>query len=244
MSDANKPFGPDVEIAFPTDASGVAIWAKVSATDMSGVTISGVEEGDIIRVEAIAGFCSFSDKSFVTKLKSVAGIVGGILTSGLPLPLLSGANAKKMGDALKKNASSLESYSGSIGKVRTGYGKVKGKGRFAAKEGGIIVCMPSARGPIYAAADTYLDSGAEEHGRLPQYVQLNIRDWCFFPCREPSGLMEKTALQDGPAYILVFDKEYEDNAGAYEVKFSVTRPGRRSADIQEELSSLFSDAGL
>ena len=59
MSDTGKPFGPDVEITIPPDVGGVAIWAKVSATDMSGVTISNIKKGDIIRVEAIAGFCSF-----------------------------------------------------------------------------------------------------------------------------------------------------------------------------------------
>ena len=56
--------------------------------------------------------------------------------------------------------------------------------------------------------------------------------------------MEKTALKDGPAYILVFDREYEDNAGAYEVKLTVTRPGRRTEDMQKELASLFRGAGL
>ena len=176
------------------------------------------------------------------KLRSVADIVGSILTSGLPL--LNGAAAKKVGDALKKNASSLQSYTGGKGKVRTGYGKVKGKGRFATKEGGIIVCMPSARGPIYAADDTYLKSDAEKFSRLPQFVQTHLQDWCFFPCRRTGGLMEKEALRDGPAYLLVFDKEYKDNAGAYEVKLTVTRPRGTSSDIQEELSSLFSDAGM
>ena len=241
-SNTRKPFGPDVVLEFPSTASGVAVWAKVSATDDTGVAISNIEKGDIVRVEAIAGFCSFSDKSFVDKLKSVAGIVGGILTSGLPL--FSTAKAKAVAEALKKGSTSLESYSGGKGKVRTGYGKVRGKGKYATKEGGIIICMPSARGPVYAADDTYLDGDAEQFGRLPQYVPAHLRDWCFFPCRRPGGAMEKTALQDGPVYVLVFDKEHGDNAGAYEIKLTVTRPGRAPEDIQEELSSSFSDAGL
>ena len=242
MSDAGDPLVPDVKIEFPPDASGVAIWAKVSATDMSGVTITNIEMGDIVRVETISGFCSFSDKSFVGHLKSVAGIVGGILTSGLPL--FSGTEVKTIGDALKKGAGSLESYAGTKGKVRTGYGKVRGKDRFAVKEGGIIVCMPSARGAIYAAEDSYLDGDAEEHGRLPQYVAPHLRNWCFFPCRQAGGLMEKTAQQDGTVHVLVFDKEYQDNAGAYEVKLTITRPGRGPQGVQEELSSLFGDAGV
>ena len=241
-SNTRKSLGPDVVLEFPSNASGVAVWAKVSATDDTGVAISNLEQGDILRVEAIAGCCSFSDKSFLDKLKSVAGIVGGILTTGLPL--LSGTKAKEIGAALKKSSTSLESYSGGKGKVRTGYGKVKGKGKYATKEGGIIVCMPSARGPIYAADDTYLDGAAEQFGRLPQYVPAHLRDWCFFPCRRPGGLMEKTVLQDGPAYVLVFDKKHEDNAGAYEIKLTIARPGRSPEDIQEELSSTFSDAGL
>ena len=242
MLDADKPFGPDVEIKFPPSAKGVAIWAKVSATDSSGVSISNVEKGDIIRVEAIAGFCSFSDKSFMGKLKSVADIVGGTLSSGLPL--ISGNKALKVGNALKKAASPLKSYSGRRGRVRTGYGKVKGKGKFSTTEGGIIVCMPSAHGPIYAAKDTHLSRDAETYGRLPQYVPASIRDRCFFPCRKPGGVMEKKALKNGPAYILVFDKGYNDNAGAYEVKVTVTRPGRGTGDIREGLASLFSNAGL
>ena len=145
---------------------------------------------------------------------------------------------------MEKAASSLRTYSGSKGKIRTGYGKVRGKSRFATKEGGIIVCMPSAHGSIYAAPDTYLDKGSEVNGRLLKYVKPHLRNWCFFPCRKAGGLMEKPALKDGPAHILVFDKAHEDNAGAYKVKLTVTRPQGATKDIQKKLSSFFSIAGL
>ena len=85
MSVAGKTFGPDFEVEFPPNAKGVSIWAKISATDEFGVTINNIEKGSIIKIDTIQGVCSFSDESFGKKLRSIVGIVGGVLTGGVSL---------------------------------------------------------------------------------------------------------------------------------------------------------------
>ena len=163
----------------------------------------------------IYGWCSFSARSTLSTIKRIASVAVPITTGGL-----SGV-AKAAVDAVKQHG--FQKDEPVKGKQRDGYGRVRGQDRFAAKEGGIIVCMPASYGPIYAHPGTHLDGAAEEHGRLHQYVQERLRDRCFFPCRAPKGMMEMAATEDGPVHLLAFDSEYEDNEGVYEVEFSVHR---------------------
>ena len=64
---------------------------------------------------------------------------------------------------------------------------------------------------------------------MRDYVKENIRDKCYFPCREPSGTMQMKASEDGTLYILAFDSDYSDNIGSYEVRFRVVKGKRSSA---------------
>ena len=56
-----------------------------------------------------------------------------------------------------------------------------------------------------------------------KHVREGIRDKCFFPCREDGGVMTKEAQEDGTLHILVFDNDFSDNAGSYEMRFRVMR---------------------
>ena len=216
-----EEFAPDIII--PPDASEVAIWTEISSTDDSGVSVQGIKKSDIIEIESIAGICAFSGQTTGGRVLSVVGIVGGVLGSA-------GAGAVATAGKLLKKTGSIKSEvgnaSGSVtdgGKRRDGYGKDVGGKEFAVNEGGIIVCMPSAHGPIYSSEDNHLADSAKKEGRLPKHVREGIRDKCFFPCREDGGVMTKEAQEDGTLHILVFDNDFSDNAGSYEMRFRVMR---------------------
>ena len=142
---------------------------------------------------------------------SIAGALAG---GGLP------AFAVKAIDAMRKQ---VENASGS--KKRDGFGKDVGTNEYARKEGGIVIFMPDAKGPIYGFE---LDEDCKGSGRRQDYNPHS--DVCFFPCRESGesghgAAMERTVRQDGVVRILVFDSDYSDNAGSYSVRFTVIRPG-------------------
>ena len=220
MSDAEK----FADIVIEDDAQDVVLWAEISSTDDSGVSVQNIKKGDTIRIESVSGICSFSEKSATQKVLSVVGVVGEVLGSATV-----GGVVGTAGKIVKSQTSSIKteldnSAMKSGGKRRDGYGKDIGGDEFATQEGGIIVCMPSAHGPIYAGKDTCLDDRSKRNGRLPYYIPQSIRDKCFFPCRGPGGvMMEMEAQMDGTLYILVFDSDYSDNVGSYEVRFRVLR---------------------
>ncbi len=107
-------------------------------------------------------------------------------------------------------------------------------GDYARNEGGIVVCMPSAHGPMYANDKNHLGADAASRGRFPKYLgsESDMKDKCFFPARvsrsaragevlEP--VLERWAQQDGVLHVLAFDSDYDDNAGSYEIKFRIRR---------------------
>ena len=204
-------------IVIPPDESGhFQCLAEIYANDATGARLRDVRKGDIVRIDSISGWCSFSDGSLMKTLKKIASIAVPLVSGGL-----SGV-AKTALDTVKKHGN-FSQDAPTKGKVRDGYGRVRGKDEFAVKEGGIIVCMPAAGRPIQADGGSHLDDDAEKHGRLPRYVKPRLRGQCFFPCREDGGITEMEASEDGTAWILVFDSRHQDNDGVYEVEFTVIR---------------------
>ena len=194
----------------------------VNANDPIGVEIVGLQEGDVIKIDSILGWCTFSDGTPLSNtlgaISKAATLVNGIV----PHPA-----AKVVLDAAKKAGNLLESEP-KAGKARNGFGRIRKSGDFARKEGGIIVCMPGSGGPIHAHERSYLDERAEKEGRIPKYVAPSFRDWCFFPCRPgiPGGIRKMVAKDDGSAWILAFDADHKDNDGVYVVRLRVTRRRR------------------
>lgn len=226
MSEADK----FADIVIEDDARDVALWAEISSTDDSGVTVQGIKKGDMVVIESISGICSFSGRSGAKKVLSVVGIVGEVLGSAV-----TGGAAAAVGKMVKSQAGSIKTELGNSsaeggGKRRDGYGKDVGGNEFATEEGGIIVCMPSAHGPIYAGKDIHLDGPSKTVGRLAEHVNPRIRNKCFFPCREEGGTMQQRAREDGTLYILAFDSDYSDNIGSYEVRFRVIRETALSSE--------------
>ena len=112
-------------------------------------------------------------------------------------------------------------------------------GSYARKEGGVLVCMPQAHGPIYATNRNYLHQDAERNGRLHEYVPPHNREKCFFPY--PDGLMEARAADDGTVHVLTFDKDHKDNDGAYDVEFTIVRAEEDTYETQDALRSHFAE---
>lgn len=223
----DEDFGPDIVI--PPDASDIAIWTEISSTDDSGVSVQGIKKGDTIEIESIAGICAFSGQTSGGRVLSIIGIVGGVLGATSGIPATAGKLLKSQASSIKSAIGNASASDGDGGKRRDGYGKDVGGQEFAANEGGIIVCMPSAHGPIYASEDNRFEDNAKKEGRLPKHVRTGIREKCFFPCREDGGLMKKEAAEDGTLHILVFDSDFSDNAGSYEMRFRIMRKKRSGA---------------
>ena len=241
----DKKFGPDVTI--PSDTRGVVLWTEISSTDDSGITVDGLKKGDIVEIEDVTGICSFADETTAQKVLSFVGIVFGILAKDSGL-LFKTADAKKRVEAFRDQAQELVKQVGGAGKAkrRDGYGQDPGTGDFATEEGGILVCMPSAHGVLYAVSANHLSNDAHKKGRLPQYYSDNVKHFnCFFPCREDSGIMKKKVEEDGILHIIAFDSDFSDNRGDYCVKFRVIRPTNEKSedDIRMALRTLASDVG-
>ncbi len=231
-----QAFGPDIVVH--EDIKALTVWAEVSSTDDTGVTIDGIKAGDVVEVSEVTGICSFDDGSVGQKISGFVAIVGGILATGLPL--LGTAAALKVAKAFGDRAAALKKVVGTpgTGKRRDGYGEDPRTSDFATREGGIIVCMPSAKGVLYATEENYLAAGSRAKGRLPQYFSENVTKFnCFFPCREEDGVMSRRAAQDGSVHLIVFDSKFTDNAGDYEVKCRVIRttPGESEDEIRSDL---------
>jgi hypothetical protein len=225
------------QISLPKELIGVGFWAEISSTDKVGITIDGVMEGDTIEISDISDECSFAKESNPL-LAGFIGITAGILEDGISY--YTKGRAKETNKALSNQSNKLKnSYSKkNRDKFRDGYGKVVNKSRYAKNEGGIIVCMPEAKGAIYANPDTFLKDGAADNGRKPIYFKQTIKNFnSFFPCRGKDGQMSAKALTDGTIHILAFDSTFEDNCGSYTVKFLITRKHDKfnHKDIKQKL---------
>ena len=210
--------GPDVVIQ--EDAEDVTLWANISANDDSGVSIQGIKEGDSITIENIAGISWFSDQSGLEKFLSTVHTLSAYVSAAGPAGSLIKSIAEQT-DALTSQGEG-EAPPGDGGLPRDGYGRDM-NGNFAREEGGIIVCMPSAHGPMYANEKNHLDGDMEDVGRLKRFVKPHMQKKCFFPVRIGDGMMQEYAREPGVVYILAFDSKYGDNAGSYEVKLRITR---------------------
>ena len=234
------------DIVIPPDIDGLVFLAEVSANDPAGVTVYGVKENDVIEIRSVEGTCAFDDRGNLGKFLSFAAILGGPV-AGI-VPFFSAGMPKLVADGLRSSHTTAKILKGN--KRRDGYGKIADGKNFAAKEGGIIVCMPSAHGPRYYSDGkdgTWQNkSGAERDGRLAGHVNAQLQSICFFPCQSIGGTMKQKATEDGVIYILAFDgaNDYTDNTGSYEVVFSITRSLDKETEVKEELAAVCDAAGL
>ena len=207
MPDEEAAFGPDITFELGESGGTCEYWALISATDGSGIAVDGVREGDVLRIIDASGICSFSKgkaglvRSIVTVATEVAGAaVGGAGLWKKATDLMRG-ELNKHGDNESRGAKRRDAFGQEIG----------GDGNVAEEEGGLIICLPPATGMVYSSNKVRRDDPTKKPPA-----------GAFFPAR---GDRPKTMPSDGVIRIGVFDSNFKDNAGCYEIKFSLTRGG-------------------
>ncbi len=217
---------------------GYKLWASIPANDDTGIIIDNVMEGDTIMIYDASGICSF-DKTNMALVKSIVGlanaIAGDVLlyaTDGAAEPFVQSWNTavKSIGDAV--GDADIEH------KRRDAYGRDPGTGDYGKHEGGLIVCMPSSRGAIYATSDYYLADGSKDHGRKTEYYSSAAKNAnAMYPCNVSGAILQQTAKTAGAIHVLAFDENFQDNAGAYNVGLIVVRNGNDVESISAALQS-------
>ncbi len=198
----------------------------INAADSLGVSIDGLQQGDLVEVTSADGIASFAEDEgnpFVSGLIGVLGAGADLAATiaGFPeaIPLLNAAD-KFAQDQFK--ATHVKT------KRRDAYGQDPGNGQRAKEEGGVLVCMPAAKGPYYSSSNSNMwikDEKPRSYENLPSDF---IPDSAFFLNREnPNSLFSSMA---GQAYIIAWDWKFEDNAGYYKIFIRLTRSDSVSGD--------------
>lgn len=233
-------FTPDV--VFPDDGQAISFWTVVSGNDEVGLVIDNLKKGDVVSIHSLSGIASFTESNNKLFAGFVA-IASGILQDGASVYTKDQAKATNKAIAEQTDILVKELSKDVKHKRRDGYGQDPGTDDFAKHEGGVIMCMPSAHGAVYATSNNYLEAGAKYNGRLTEYFSENIKRLnCWFPCRREGGVMSQTCETNGPLHVLAFDQKFTDNSGSYTMKVQVTRPTATLSN--EELLQMLKDQEL
>ena len=206
-------FGPDI-VFKPQGNEPCEFWAEISATDDSGISVDKLKEGDKLRIIEISGACSFA-KGKSDLILSIIAVAADVALKGPSAAAWKTAVSSMRKDLDQHMAANAGTDDNDGGKKRDGYGQeVGGGGNYAQKEGGIIVCLPRAGGVVYSS---------EKVRRKSAGGGSNAQRGWFFPARSDFGKTWAIG-HEGVLRIAAFDSNYNDNAGSYEIKFSITRP--------------------
>lgn len=212
------------------------LFAAITANDDTGIIIDNVLPGDEIIIYDASGISSFR-MTDMKKVKAVVGIANALATKalvfatdGAALPFTKAWNSAldKIGDAVDD------------GKIkhsrRDAYGRDPGSGDYAKNEGGLIVCMPKARGAVYATNDYHLKGDTKNKGRKTKYYPSKAeKNNVWYPCNVEGGRMSGVAQEAGAIHVLAFDDKFSDNCGSYTVGIIVLRKDRPSGKTRDQL---------
>ena len=202
-----EELGPDIQVSALTKGESASFWAELSATDDSGISVDGIKDGDEIRIEDASGACAFEDN----RLEVVLSIVAEVTKIMEPA-------WKTQVTAMRKTLG--DKSSGANGGKKARRLRQESVARELRREGGgIVVCLPEYGGTVYANDETHAVRSAAG-GRV---VQSGATGY-FFPGRTLAS-RTRTITSGGVMRITVFDGNHSDNAGSYEVKFTITRRG-------------------
>lgn len=194
----------------------------VAAKDSLGAAILNLKREDKVEVLAADGIASFSgDKSGL--LESIIGLgataaAAGAAALGAPeaSPIIKAGGDFAAKNFVKKGNS----------ESRDAYGK-DGDREMKRQEGGVLICMPEARGVYYSGGGggrwvQGKDGGERTDDRLPAHMKGK---GAFFPIQGPQAPThnKRTAQADGILHIIAWDWNFEDNSGYYRVILRVTR---------------------
>jgi hypothetical protein len=202
----------------------------VNAADPLGVSITGLQPGDVINVKSASGLASFVQDTGNPLASSLIGLVadGGAAAVSILDPGALGAGQAIQ--AAGQQAASLFKGTGAGQKVRDAFGLDPSTKGYALAEGGVIVCMPQGGGTYYSAYTDHRNywatnpSAVGQPRGLPQVYQSQSNDPPFFFIGQaPNSPNAHTCTSDNPAFILAWDFAYLDNAGFYEVFVQLTQ---------------------
>ncbi len=239
------------------DFFGFKIWAVVPVNSPTGVLIDGLHPGDQVIVNQtrnLNGMGAFTD----SKMPKVAGIVGmanALLAKDNRLYYPDNDVARPFADAWAKAFDTIKQAANKNPikhKRRNVFGKDPGDGKFKLDEGGVIVCMPEAAGPIYSNKATRPADGSRDNGRQVQYWPKQVRELnsgFVFPQKpgETIGAVERP----GGMVLVAFDKDnaFDDNNGAYAMEIDILRtvrspPGQTQWQIFDRLNDAPPNSGI
>ena len=185
-----------------------------------------VEDGDRLTIETLSGVAYFSGKSgWWQVLSAVYKVTAGVVPSGSIAAKVITATSKTLpGDGEDDDVTKAS-------RPRDAYGRKldDNLGQFAEEDGGLVICMPVAGGPMYAHDANHFTREGQPRPPTGQPARDDRRGMkresempgkCFPAAR---GTTTYTVRGNGVLHIYAFDHNYRDNAGSYEIKFRIAR---------------------
>ncbi len=221
-------------IALPGDKGiyGFKIWAVVPANSSNGILINAIEKSDQVFVNQtknLNGLASFT-KSTMASTQGIVGIANYIRVQFNSLLYPDEAAARPFFDAWSRQFNTIRSAAQAnpiAHKRRDAFGlDPGGDKKYAINEGGVIICMPDAAGPIYSNKDTRPLSGSRDNGRLPIYTPARVKELnSGFLYRQMPGVITAVASRPGGLVVVAFDEgnAFGDNNGAYAMEILILR---------------------
>jgi hypothetical protein len=235
---------------------GFKLWVVVPANTSDGVYIDALRKGDQVIVNQnrnLNGMAAFTDTS-MPKVDGIVGLAnyasnGGLLYAdqNAATPFVNAWNGAfaMIEKAVHKNS---EDH-----KLRNPFGRDPGGDhQYQLEEGGVILCMPEAAGPIYSNADTQPLSGSRDNGRLPKYWPTQVTELnSGFLYKDSDSPIIATATRSGGLCVIAFDQAqaYDDNNGAYAMEIIIVRAadsaaGQSAAQIFQTLDQAAPTSGI
>lgn len=260
--DALTTIGSSLALPDTDDYFGFKIWVVVPVNSPTGVLIDGLHPGDQVIVNQARnhnGMGAFTD----SKMRQVPGIVGlanALLARSNSLLYPDDAAARPFANAWADAFATIKQavHENPIQhKRRNPFGKDPGDNKYKLDEGGVILCMPEAAGPIYSSKDTRPADGSRDNGRQPQYWPRSVKELnSGFLYHVKPSVITAAATRPGGLIVVAFDKDnaFGDNNGAYALEIDILRtmrspPGQMQWQIFDRLSdapptSSIGDLGL
>jgi hypothetical protein len=255
--DADISITNTLDLPDTDDYFGFKVWAVVPTNSPTGVEISNLRPGDQVIVNQdrnLNGMGAFT-KSKMSKVPGIIGLANALLVDGKRLLYPDDVSARRFSDpwatafAQIKQAAQQNPIQH---KRRNAFGKDPGDGKYKLDEGGIILCMPEADGPIYSNKATRPGDGSRDNGREPKYWPAQVRELnSGFLYRTKPSVITAAATRPGGLTVIAFDQDnaFDDNNGAYALEIDILRttrspPGMTQWQIFDRLSDAPPTSGI
>jgi hypothetical protein len=198
----------------------VNLSAFVNAADPLGIMIAGARADDRLTVTSASGLATFAQSkgSFsVSLIGLVSGVSGGVV-------IFNGGDkdgSNAIVEAVNKFAEREFENKGERVLIRDAFGIEPSSQNSAKREGGVVISLPAAGGPYYSGSDKKFNLRSNEPRRdseRPAHVEFG-----FFLVRGDADHMSRPVGSNGEIYLVAWDHKFQDNAGFYQVRLTLTR---------------------